>query len=124
MHWITNWLLGMLAVASVVMCVGLYPLVMTELHDGRQYWLRNKALRFSAALVIHAVGAIMLFTTPALAWLPHGNVVALYVAWGAMGLWLLAKTMIVSVSGGLRICLALFVVWTALVTAVRVFWQA
>lgn len=109
----TVWLTGMLAIASLIMCVGLWQIIRKELADQAEHWWLNRSLRLSGAFYIHGLGAIVLFTSSLFtrADLPTG--IILYTAWAALGLWLLAKTMIVSVSGGFRLCLFLYLLWTA-----------
>lgn len=109
----TEWLSGMLAIASVFMCLGLWPLLRIELRESEVPWYRNKALRISSALWLHGFGAIALFSSAFRGMLDEITGPALYFVWCAFALWLIAKVMIVSVSGWLKTCLALFAVWTA-----------
>jgi hypothetical protein len=109
----TNWLTGMLAIASVIMCVGLWPLVRAEWRAEDQRWRDNKALRLAAAFYIHGIGAVVLFASPFFSEVERVAGLALYLAWAAFGMWLLAKVLIISVSGRLRLCMVLFAVWSA-----------
>lgn len=109
----TEWLSGMLAIASVFMCLGLWPLMRIELRDSKLPWYRNKALRIAAALWLHGFGAIALFSSAFWGRLDEVAGPALWFVWWAFGLWLVAKTMIISVSGWLKTCLALFAAWSA-----------
>lgn len=110
---LTEWLTGMLAIASVFMCLGLWQLIRVELRESTVPWYRNKALRVSTALWMHGIGAILLFSSALRGRLDGVTAPALYLIWAAFGLWLVAKTMIVSVSGWLRTCLVLFALWSA-----------
>jgi hypothetical protein len=110
----TSWLSGMLAIASIIMVIGLGPLVKAELHESSRPWYRNKALRISLALYIHGIGAVVLFASPLMAGVEQTAGVALYLLWAALGMWLLAKTLIISaVSKRIGLTIALFVGWTA-----------
>lgn len=108
----TVWLTGMLAIASLIMCVGLWQIVRQELADGSQHWWLNKALRLSGAFYLHGVGAIILFASSLLAGINTPTGIVIYSVWAGLGLWLLAKTMIISVSGGFRLCLMSYMAWT------------
>lgn len=109
----TVWLTGMLAIASAIMCIGLWPIVKSELRAEDVVWWRNKALRVSGALYIHGAGAVILFATIPLS--SNGLMVGVsaYLLWAVLGLWLLAKTLVISVSGRLRFSLLAFAIWTA-----------
>lgn len=111
--WLTSWLTGMLAIASVIMCIGLWPLVRAEWQDADHPWRENKALRLAVALYIHGVGAVVLFASPFFGRVDETAGLALYLAWATFGAWLVAKVLIISVSGRFRLCMFLFVVWTA-----------
>jgi hypothetical protein len=117
-----TWLAGMLAIASVIMCIGIWPLLRAEIRESPTPMLKNKALRLAFALWLHGVGSVVLFTSTIFGALRQSlgieiggpvSSAALWLAWLALGLWLVAKTMIVAVSGRLRLCIALFVLWTA-----------
>lgn len=115
------WLAGMLAISSIIMCIGIWPLLRMELNATHEPWRQNKALRLAFALWLHGAGSLVLFSSTLFAGLRMAlgiervagtASVALWMAWLALTLWLVAKTMIVSVAGRLRLCLALYAVWT------------
>jgi hypothetical protein len=93
---VTTWLFRMLAAASVLMCFWLWGTVRAEIHADNAPWYRNKALRLSPLFqdVEQPVG------------------IALFLLWGALALWLVAKLLIISVVGRLGVCLAVLGTWT------------
>ena len=110
----TAWLTGMLAIASAIMCIGLWPLVKAEWRKTDESWWRNRAFKLALALYIHGMGAIILFASiPLTASDTVDAAVALYLLWGVFGLWLVAKTLIISVTGRLKLCAVLFAAWSA-----------
>lgn len=107
----TEWFSGMLTIASILMCRGLIPLIRLELATGEVAWTRNKSLRLSVALLIYAVGAVSLL---AASFIGHLSEIEqpMWFTWSAFALWLCSKTMIISVTGWMRTCLALYTAWS------------
>lgn len=107
----TEWFAGMLLIASVAMCVGLWPLVRLEIISANVKWNHNKALRIAGALLVHAVGALVLLSAAFLG--KVGDMIApLWFTWTAFSLWLIAKSMIVSVTGWFRTMLIAYAIWS------------
>lgn len=115
------WLAGMLAISSIIMCIGVWPLLRMELHVADEPWRQNKALRLAFALWLHGAGSLVLFSSTLFAGLRQAigvdrvadsGAVALWMVWCALTLWLVAKTMIVSVTGRLRLSLVLYAIWS------------
>jgi hypothetical protein len=109
---VTTWLFRMLAAASVLMCFWLWGTVRAEIHADNAPWYRNKALRLSSALFIHGIGAVLLFASPLFQDVEQPVGIALFLLWGALALWLVAKLLIISVVGRLGVCLAVLGTWT------------
>ena len=105
----------MLAIASAIMCFGLWPLVKAEWRSSSHIrWWDNRAFKLALALYIHGMGAIILFASvPLTAPRKVDEAIALYLLWGVFGLWLVAKTLIISVTGRLKLCAVLFAAWSA-----------
>lgn len=109
----TIWLTGMLAIASTIMCIGLWPVVRSEMRSHDIPWWRNKALRVSGALYIHGAGAIVLFAM--IPMYAHNTFVGLtaYLAWAVLGCWLIAKLLIISVTDRFKTAAVMFTGWSA-----------
>lgn len=118
---ITAWLFRMLAGASVLMCIWLWPMVKAEFHTEGVPWYRNKALRLSSALFIHGIGAVLLFASPMFYRADQPLGLAVVLMWAALALWLAAKLLFISVVGRLGLCLGILGAWTVGRVAYEVF---
>lgn len=107
---ITAWLAGMLAIASAIMVWGLWPVMLAEMRSTDRTLRENRALRLSAGLFIHGIGAIVLFGSVIT---PVELALAAYLVWFALGCWLVAKVLIISTGPRLRVALVLFAAWSA-----------
>ncbi|MEW9855940.1 hypothetical protein [Novosphingobium sp. M1R2S20] len=114
---VSAWLLGLLSIASVLMCVLLFPVVAGEWKAGD--WRRNKAFWLAAALWVHPIGAIIMFVATMASGVRYEEGLILYGLWTAWGLWLAAKTMVIHVNGRLQLALALYALWSILLIAWR-----
>jgi len=103
----------MLAIASAIMCIGLWPIVKAEFLAQDAVWWRNRALRISGALYIHGAGALVMFAAIPFAAKDVVLGITAYMLWAVLGLWLLAKTLIISISGRLTLTALAFTTWTA-----------
>jgi hypothetical protein len=109
---ITTWLMRLLGLTAVMMCAWLVPAVRAEAMANPEPWYQNRTLRLAAALFIHGTGAILLFASPIFYPIGSGATGPLYVLWAALGLWLIAKLLIISVVGRLYIALIVLGLWT------------
>lgn len=120
----TEWFSGMLVVASLIMCWGLVPLIRIELSEGGVVWTGNKSLRLSFALLIYAVGSIFLLAASLIGHLSEIDQ-PMWFTWSALALWLCSKTLIISVTGRMKTCLALYALWSGFsVFAITEHWWA
>lgn len=110
-----SWILGALAITSVIMCISLFPIIRLEMQTGEKPWWRNRALWASGAFFLHGLGGAILFASP---WAPGYRVgsegLALWVMMSVFTLWLASKALIVSVSGGFKVLAVCLVVWTCM----------
>lgn len=110
-----RWLIGALALASICMSLSLLPVITMQIRDRSQNWYRNTALRLSSAMFAHSLGGVVLFTSM---WTPGFRIgsegVALYGIGFAYALWLVSKSLIISVGIGLRLYMLMLLVWTGI----------
>lgn len=108
-----RWLIGALAIASAMMSLSLLPIIRLQITDRTQHWYSNTALRLSSAMLIHSVGGVILFAAMLSPGFKVGSEgVALYALTFAYAMWLVSKSLIVSVGSGLRWYIVLLTIWT------------
>lgn len=110
-----RWLIGALALASIAMSMSLVPIITHQIRDTTVKWYRNTALRLSSAMFLHSFGGVVLFTAM---WSPGFKIgsqgIALYGVAFAYALWLLSKSLIISVGNGLKLYLFMLLAWSVL----------
>lgn len=108
---ISRLLLGLLAIASMVMCLGSFIVFYAQIKAG-DTWGSSKAVRLSAAICLHGFGAIPLFLATLLA--PERTVFdwTVWLIWATWTIWLVAKTLVIEVSGKLQLAMCLYATWT------------
>lgn len=108
----TSWLFGALAIASLIMCFGLWPIVRQEMVAEPRQWWGNRAFWLAAGLLVHGAGAVMIFGALLFAQIEYKGGTVLYLLWIGWGMWFLSKTAVIHVTGRLQLALALYVLWT------------
>lgn len=106
----TSWLFGALAIASLIMCYGLWPIVRAEASEHR--WWGNRAFWLSFALWSHGAGAVVIFGALLFAQVDYSRGLVLYLLWLGWTMWLISKTTVIHVTGRLQLAAALYVLWT------------
>lgn len=113
----TSWLFGALAIASIIMCFGLWPIVRKEMVGS---WWGSRSFWLSAALLTHGVGAVAIFTSLLFAHIDYsGGTFMFYMLWLGWTLWLVSKTAVIHVTGRVQIAFALYALWTLMWAAWR-----
>lgn len=115
---ISRLILGLLAIASMVMCVGSFVVLSAQIKAGDTF-RSSKAVRLSAAICLHGLGAIPLFVATLFAGDRPNLDPTVYLLWGTWTIWLVAKTMVIEVSGKLQLAMCLYAVWTLIWVAWR-----
>lgn len=109
----TEWFSGILAIAAVLVCIGTMRILRLELQTTNLPWRDDKVSRISLALILYAVGAVVLLIA-AFAGRLGAAPEPLWFTWTAFTFWIIANTMIISITGWLKSCLILYAVWSGL----------
>ncbi len=115
----SSWLFGAIAIASLIMCYGLWPIARAEAMREGDWW-HNKAFWLSFALIVHGIGAIVIFSSLLFAQVDYRGGTVLVLLWSGLGLWLLSKNAVIHVTGRLQLALALYGLWTVIWLAWRI----
>jgi len=116
----TSWLFGALAIASLIMCFGLWPIVRKEMIAEPGTWWSNRAFWLAFGLWFHGAGAVMIFGALLFAQVDYRGGTVLYLLWIGWSMWLLSKTAVIHVTGRIQLALALYLLWTLVWVAWRI----
>lgn len=110
-----RWIIGALALSAIAMSLSLLPTILLQIRDRSLPIFKNTALRLSLAMFIHSLGGVILFLAM---WSPGFKIgsegVALYAIFTAYFLWLVSKSMIISVGSGFKLYISMLCLWTGL----------
>lgn len=107
---VTALLLGLLGVAAVVMSYGAFITLRHQIRAG-DTWANSPALQLSVAIFVHGASAIPVFLSVLLAPdKPQMNTM-LVLLWSGYSGWIVAKTLVIKITGYLEAALWLYVVW-------------
>lgn len=103
-------LLGLLMLASFTMCVGAFRVMRRQRLSG-DTWRDSEAYRLSVAICIHGLSAIPAFLATLIAEDRPQMSTALVLMWATWGGWLVSKSVIIQITGLLRLALVLYGMW-------------
>lgn len=112
---VSSWLLGALAIGSMLMCFFLWPVVHEEIKAEDAPLWRNRAFWLSGALLVHPIGAFLLIAATVVAGIENQVGLVVYLLWGAWLLWLVSKTMVLVSLGRFWFSCTMYALWTAAV---------
>ena len=115
---ISRLLLGLLAIASMVMSVSSLVILWAQVRSGDTF-RSSKSVRLSAAIAIHGAGAIPLLIAT---WIAGDRTTfdpSVYLIWATWTIWLVAKTLVIEVSGKLQLAMCLYSLWVLIWVAWR-----
>jgi len=106
-------LLGLLAVAAVVMSYGAFMTLRHQIKAG-DTWSTSPAMQLSVAIFIHGFSAIPVFLSTLLAPdKPQVNIVMILL-WAGWSGWFIAKTLVIKITGYLEAAMWLYTLWLIL----------
>lgn len=107
----TSWLFGALAIASLIMCFGLWPVVRKEAASPGNWW-SNRSFWLAFALWFHGAGAVVIFGALLFAQIDYRGGTVLYLLWMGWTMWLASKTAVIHVTGRIQLAVAMYLLWT------------
>lgn len=110
---VSSLLLGWLCLASIIMAFG-SRLVMKAQRVAGERWITSMPLQLSTAIYIHGMSAVPAFLATLLAGNKPISDPIVYLLWATWLGWLVAKTMVIKVTGHLQMALALYALWAAI----------
>lgn len=111
-------LLGWLCLASAIMVFGSRKVMHRQRRSGER-WISSMPLQLSTALYIHGLSAIPAFLATLIAGTKPVSDPSTYLLWATWSGWLIAKSMVIRVTGHLQFALALYSLWAVVWIAWR-----
>lgn len=115
---VSSLVLGWLCIASALMAFGARKVMKAQRVAGER-WGDSPPMQLSTAIYIHGLSAIPAFLATLLAGSKPISDPTVYLVWATWLGWLVAKTMVIRVTGYTHLAIALYVLWALIWAAWR-----
>lgn len=107
---LSSLILGMLCLAAAIMAYGSRVVMKRQKVSGGS-WVTNMPLQLSTAFYLHGLSSIPAFVATLVAGTRPVTDPATYLLWTTWVGWLVAKTMVIRVTGNLELALCSYAMW-------------